>query len=1314
MAGDPQPTVEADDAGEALTDYLERAWRERRSGAIAGRGFHYQDAVGAWLALRQQQGELEFDRLVPEGLEDISCEGPAGWQVQVKSRQARVGDFPRGTAARHVLDAWARHQEALGHEAPERLAVVFERPIDGETSRSWGVALASDEAWKNLAAEVDRQGRAQGLVDSDIASLLAGTSVFVLPQHEIEEATALVGATELGGLTGAAPVVVRALRAAIAQHADANAGSSWGERRGLSRTDVNRIVHETVELVDWNSLEDALRSGTCAPVDFGTPSTSEAFYEGESTQPGHLAAGLVVARPLPTEAVLAGLDAKRAVLVTGPSGIGKSAVVWMAAYVARHVQWFRVARLGDDDVEPLLRLARAYGAGRYGPVGFVVDGVGVGALTAWDALRAAVAGQPGVLLLGSVREEDLLPLTSQHECAVVRPRLDEELAARIHEELARRGATQQPHWRESYEQSNGLTLEYTHLLTRGERLAVVVRQQIDDRVRQRRDLELAVLGPIALAHRWGSSLDIDLLTAQLGVAEPALKAALARLVQEHLVAVEGRVVTGLHPLRSAAICDAVHEIPPPSLAATARIVLWALPPGDLQGFLAGALVDHSGLAAPILEELVERTSDEAVLPEALHGLRLADFTGAARRWRAIVVDCGIPPPMRSITMQLALLDNDLRGLQQVLDPRVAAGIRAIRDDAGNVSSALRDGLIGRLGVEELTSRLAGSTSVADAIALLSVLAGSGLHLPIDRTSPVADVARAASLDDLLELVQAAGDVSREMGEWFLELTGGTQSLLERMLDADPWLLELEVVDDGDERVLRGSRLHASDRLNPEPERTIKRLATLGLGCLPGVDRAALTTVWPGDLPTRVGELDIASTGLRTRYVRGAAETEWNRARARAALALVAAESESIRLSTGADLLDKVAAFLDDLTRAWVLNRASGRRLDGLNRARSDLLAEIEGLVPSSPAVADDGFGADAIHSVAQGAVQNLPARLADGSNLASLAAFVGDTLPAQLRRVDQEAWYLIGLPEPPPATARMRRLLADLHAVLAELAWGQGASTALSPAARSGPASDSLRRAARAARGRADKRHDRQLASLVRLAAQHGVRVHPVTARDAEASATDWPPVRTGLVVDLESLAELDTTRLTLAELLRGVLPTGKKVTLLPARGGRTLPRFAATAFVAGRLYRLPEEMDAWRDVAPDPWRTPFADFVVTAHQALQELSGIAYLSSRRSAGSQIQAAADTAAGEFRTAVEEIQRLPSDMVTTAVTEALLELAGRVEAEGAGNAPGVLLAESVVRGVALDEDNEDIRMLGALLILATEWDIDPGNAAHLVE
>jgi hypothetical protein len=144
--------------------------------------------------------------------------------------------------------------------------------------------------------------------------------------------------------------------------------------------------------------------------------------ERAAVQPGHVAAGLTVPRPEMVDAVLAGLDRTRACLVAGPSGAGKSAVAWMAAYVARHVLWYRVRRLDEQDVDLLLRLADAAGASPATPVGFVVDGVGVGALAAWDALQREAASRPGVLLLGSVRTEDLFPLATLADCAVVQLR----------------------------------------------------------------------------------------------------------------------------------------------------------------------------------------------------------------------------------------------------------------------------------------------------------------------------------------------------------------------------------------------------------------------------------------------------------------------------------------------------------------------------------------------------------------------------------------------------------------------------------------------------------------------------------------------------------------------------------------------------------------------------------------------------------------------------------------------------------------------------------------------------------------------------
>ncbi len=94
-----------------------------------------------------------------------------------------------------------------------------------------------------------------------------------------------------------------------------------------------------------------------------------------------------------------------------------------------------------------------------------------------------------------------MPLETFGRCVVVRPRLDEDLAARIHNGLLDRSGTTEPHWREAYSQSDGLTLEFTHLLTQSRRLRDVIGDQVRDRVRDHRTVELAVTAPVTVAHR---------------------------------------------------------------------------------------------------------------------------------------------------------------------------------------------------------------------------------------------------------------------------------------------------------------------------------------------------------------------------------------------------------------------------------------------------------------------------------------------------------------------------------------------------------------------------------------------------------------------------------------------------------------------------------------------------------------------------------------------------------------------------------------------------------------------------------------------
>ena len=1104
------PTRAPEEDGESLASSLDWRWADSRSGAVAGRGYHYQDLVGAWVALHALAGDIDAWRVIAEGLDDLTCEASAPQQVQVKSRQERVGDFRTAEVARFVVQAWQRRLLRLAADADESAVVVVERAVDGYAPRDWARRLSDDDRWTNLVVAARQRAQRLGIAADAADLLIARTTVVVLPQRRIFDDAAERVAAHTGLPLASTLPVVQALRAAVAEHADRNAEVGWDDRVGLSRTDIERIVTDTAALVDRASLTAAVASGSCEPVDFDTPSADPEFYSGTGTQPGHIAAGLVTPRPAVTNEVLAGLGSGRAVLIVGPSGIGKSAVLWMAAYVARHVVWYRVHRLGVDDVEPLIRLATANGAGRHGPVGFIIDGVGTGSLAAWDELQQRAAAVPGVLLLGSVREEDTLPLRTFGQCVLVRPRLDEHLAARIHKGLLESGATTQPHWRETYNQSDGLTLEFTHLLSQGRRLRDVIGDQVRDRVRNHRTAELAVIAPVSVAHRWGAALSVTRLAEVVSGSAGELKEALTRLADEHLVTVEDGVVRGLHPLRSTALCEAVHEVPPPTISGTVRDVIERISPHHLLSFVARAIAGEPSLAPAVVDSLaniLDRTpGDLPLMSAALAGLRLADFTLTARRWVAILEKHEVPVPHRPLGLDLALLDTEL---VDGLDSRLVAAIEEIRGDRASRIPALRDQLLTRIGAHTLNGLVHQAGTIFDISALLSPLAGTGLVITSPPSgSPLRAALRDAALVDIGELIANARNVSPAAGEALLDAAGGSDTIIERLQQEHPWLLDLDIVDDGEDRVLRGRVLHVADHHNSDPEKSIKALATLGLRCLPDVARADLRTVLACGVPLRINDYEIAVSGLLSKYALSDSEVAWNRERSRFARSLVAATSTTERLTAGLAVLEGSADFLANLADAWVTNRGVGQRVEALNRQRTQLLGDIDALAPeraseplASPADQPGGMlASDPVHSVAQGIIRNLASRLDEPSGYASLAAFAGDTIVKQLDDARHEPWELLGLDSPPPVLDRLAILLNQFATVLIERALGDTTSSQIALVSRSMPRGKALARAAELARARARRRYEETLTALVADAAARGLQLEAKSRGSAQTS----------------------------------------------------------------------------------------------------------------------------------------------------------------------------------------------------------------------
>jgi hypothetical protein len=1151
--------------------------------------------------------------------------------------------------------------------------------------------------------------------------LVARTTVVVLPQQRIfREAAECV--TALTGLPlGATLLVVQALRAAVADHADRNAEVGWEDRVGLSRTDIERIVTNTAALVDRDSLVAAVASGSCEAVDFDTPLADPEFYSGTSSQPGHIAAGLVTPRPTVTDEVLAGLGSGRAVLIAGPSGVGKSAVLWMAAYVARHVVWYRVHRLDDDDVEPLIRLAIAGGAGRHGPVGFIVDGVGTGSLLAWDELHRRAAAIPGMLLLGSVREEDTLPLRTFGQCVVVRPRLDEDLATRIHKGLLESGVTTQPHWRETYERSDGLTLEFTHLLSQGRRLRDVIGDQVRDRVRDHRTVELAVIAPVSVAHQWGAALSVLRLTEVVSATAGAFKEALARLADEHLVAVDDGVVRGLHPLRSAALCEAVHEVPPPTMGDTVSDVIERIGTDHILPFVARAIADNPALAPVVVDSLGSRIDsspgDLTTMAAALAGLRLADFTLTARRWVAILDKHDVPVPHRPLGLDLAMIDSEL---VDGLDPRLVAAIEEVRRDRASSTSVLRDQLLTHIGVNTLNDLVHQATRISDVSALLSPLAGTRVVVaPPPSGAPLRTALRDAPLAHVGELIASAGNVSLATGEALLEAAGGSDTIIERLKRDHPWLLDLAVVDDGDDRVLRGRVLHVADRHNPNPEKDIKALAALGLRCLPDVDRADLTTVLAGGAPLRVNDHEIAVSGLLRRYVHSDTEVAWTRERSRFARSLVASASTTERLAAGLAVLDESARFLADLTDAWVTNRGVGQRLDTLNRQRADLLRNIDALAPeraSEPLAGpvDQPGGmltSDPVHGVAQGIVRNLASRLDNPSVYASVAAFAGDTIVKQLDDARREPWTLLGLDGPPHVLDRLATLLHQFATVLVERALGDTTPGQIAAVSRSKPRGKALGRATELASARARRRYEKTLAALVAEAATRGLHLEVKSQPHPDPKVVTWPPMATAVLAHLHA-PELDTAIATLAELLRRLTLPDSSLMVIPVQNGVPLLRYAFRLFTSGSVYHMPDEAQQWLDLIPPTKPMPCSDAVGDAVEALRELSSLAWLDTQRDTGPAAQEAVDAAISRFRDATARLDALPRDEITAGLRDEINGLADRVQREVDAYTTEGVLAEAIAGGLTGDA-NDALRNVSGLLYIATQWDLDPAGAVAML-
>ena len=1007
--------------------------------------------------------------------------------------------------------------------------------------------------------------------------------------------------------------------------------------------------------------------------------------------------------------IKAGLWERSAVVVTGPSGIGKSAVLWTLPRELRGVLWFRVNQLAPDNVPEIVRLARAHNASPRSPVGFLVDAAGTGDPAGWERLRDKAAEIPGVLLVATAREEDIAVLGDLAECATVPVALDEQTAEAIYDNLAAAGRTEQAHWLEAFENADGLTLEYTHLLTKGKRLRDVIDDQIARRVAEERTLEIEVLALASAVDRWSASITTEGLAAACELSEIDLRAPLDRLREEHLVVERNGLIGGLHQLRSKAICEAVHDTPPPTIANTIERAVPHVPASQLHRFIASMLIDNPDAREVIYRATGDERFDLARAAASLQGLRLADFHELAQKWNDIADQSDAPIGSRAVLFLYAI-----GGLQPAAS-WPAGFLSAFEDIEAAAGRDSRRDLIGAAGWDRIARILADAGSPAEATELLAVLAGIGPEFAdasdsvLDEQSAVVGMLREADIQDLAECLAAARDVEPRLARKLVDAIGGDSAVIGRIRSDDPWITHLEIDESGGTPVAVARLLRVRLPADPEedPNGQAHQLGRTLLRCLPHVDSVDIRSLLPGGH-------GYGESRLSRESARPTSEVAWNQTRLNMACKQLG-EPDTARLSKALPILETAADLCHEISTEFALWNLAGRMRFGselaeLHQQAGTLLPpfgayRLGGTAILEEAAIETMVLTDPLCELATTLSSNVFQRLSNRNQYPALAAYISETVIAkQIAGATGEPWRLIGLNGPPPCLNSLSEDLNHLKAIIAELAQPDAQPQKIVNSARAGTRQRALQRAAGTSRASQKRRMQKRRDAIQRICNATGAQAHVFESAQGRALS------EYRISVELDSLLDWPGVVDSLGTALAQHRAVSETFLLVPLRRSRPVPAQAVKLITS--LH--PDPNPPGLEMLPDPHSDDLAAAFDKAQNALVFMSAIRCLPESRWQHDKIETIEERLAADAEEAYETLSEQADNPAVGLLIETLGKLAQRVQAEDNGNSTEPNLAAQIATAIVTDEINDDFTLIATARCLALEWEIDPDAVTALFE
>jgi hypothetical protein len=1129
------------------------------AGSRAGRGFRYQDAVGALLAVQGWTGASPFGAVTPEAHDDFDLIGAQDRAfVQAKSRRSEAGEFSVSDAAAYIAELWDRH-EAAG-APPDSLVLVLERGVRG-------LALAP---WQDHPLPNEFLGATRLSGDRRADRLAAKTSVRIVPSP-MDEAIRLISA-ELTCTPAEASIHYGEIVRRIGALSNENGPLGPIKALPLTRTDVGTLVDQMRSLVALDDMDEAVKAGLCEAIDFITPLADETFYLGVDVEPGHLAAGLVAERPETRDEVLSALETRGVVLVTGPSGAGKSALMWDAASVHRHVvRWYRVRTLGEGHAPALQRLARALRASPRTPVGFVFDDVGGDLHEAWDALVRLTPAGSGVLILGSIREEDLFLLQTRSRTTEIAAEADDGLAERLWSELRDRGQTSWAGWVEPWRMANGLMLEYAHILTRGERMSAVLTEQVDRREREGRALELSVLRLTSFAGAASAHIDAERLPAVLGVSDAEVSAALRRLVAEHLLRIgPDGLIGGMHQLRSAELLRLTHRTPPPTVSTTIRQALPTIAPSSLEAVIANSELDDPAfevLLQSILERL-EATADPVLSAAAFRGLGLTHIHRTLKAWLPTACARNIPPTQISTAIGFGIAGLDLPDLEPLQKINAAA-----KDLTASRNNDPRETLLGRLPRPVLDRLVAGATTAEIETLLASLAGANAAPLVAALDGWVVDLA-ALDLDDVVRLLETCAMHDIGLARRLVEVAG-QQTLLDRLHAETAWTTPFELRDEADGRVAAGDVIVVAPTVQTDIHGEVVAVAKRLIALAPDADFAAVSALAADGEVHGFADYQTAVKRMPRSAVLPAALPAWNRRWLDAGSALLGAPSYSDFLERGLMALKLGVPGLEQTVEAIFVGKKAEKPLARMAEAYEiarELTSPAFGNAAGGPA-ADSGAYVSDLQSVLHDAATELPRRfigLPEG-----FGAFLMwlETLLERVDKVGQEPWSLIG-EDPEPLLERMRVVMRKLHLIAGEAsARGDSAALKWRQTAKSARSGNALHRISLVADQAVERELIRLRANVLQRLADLSREGEVHIRRDFKSTLT-WPPASVLVILDVDHIESWEQALVASWEPLLDAAGEGRRLFLVPRIAGMVFSRLTVEGLKTG--FPSPYAADSW------------------------------------------------------------------------------------------------------------------------------------------